>query len=209
MGRDELQISHLLYADDVLVFTNGTYRSLHNLMRLLYIYEKSSGQFTNIGKRSFYLGRRATHRATQIENITCISKSEFPIRYLGVPIFAGRSKLVYFENLIDKVRRRLEWWKAKILTFAGKVTLIKFVLASVPIYTLGSSYVSATIIKRIEQIMNNFLWDSRGERRVHWVNWDSVCCPKEEGGLGLRRLSHIQRGLHGKLMWLVLNGDSL
>lgn len=209
VGRQELPISHLLYADDVLVFTNGASRSLHNLMRLLRSYEKSSGQFTNTGKSSFYIGKRTLHRAAPIANITGITKSDFPIRYLGVPIFAGRSRLVYFEHLVDKVRRKLDGWKAKILSFAGKLTLLKAVLSSVPIYTLASSYVPITIIKRIEQIMSHFLWNSRGERRMHWVNWDAVCSPKEEGGLGVRRLAHIQQGLHGKLMWLVLQGDTL
>lgn len=59
---------------------------------------------------------------------------------------------------MDKVRAKLEGWKAKLLSFAGKLTLIKAVLTSVPIYTLASSYVPiTTIIKRLEQLMNNFL----------------------------------------------------
>lgn len=44
VGRDELSISHSLYADDVLIFTNGSNHSLSNFMRLLQTYERSSGQ---------------------------------------------------------------------------------------------------------------------------------------------------------------------
>lgn len=57
--------------------------------------------------------------------------------------------------------------------------------------------------------MSNFLWHSRGEKCIHWVWWDSVCRPIEEGGLGIRRLSHIQRCLQRNLMWLALKGDTL
>lgn len=64
-------------------------------------------------------------------------------------------------------------------------------------------------MKRIEQIMSNFLWNSRGESRVHWVSWDSVCSPKDEGVRGVRRLVQVQQGLHGKLMWSVLQGTTL
>lgn len=36
-----------------------------------------------------------------------------------------------------------------------------------------------------------------------------MCRPKEERGLGIRRLSYIHRRFHGKLLWLVLKGDTL
>lgn len=107
------------------------------------------------------------------------------------------------------MRKKLAGWKAQILSFVGKLMLINSVLTRVPIYTLANSYVPITIIKKIEQLMANFLWNSQGEKRTHWINWDSICRPREEDGLGVRRLAHIQRYLHGKLMWLVLQGDSL
>lgn len=62
LGRDELPLSHLLYADDVLVFTNGATRSLRMLMLLLQNYERSSGQLTNLRKSAFYVGKRARNR---------------------------------------------------------------------------------------------------------------------------------------------------
>lgn len=67
VGRENLPIFHLFYADDVLIFTNGTSRSLNKLKTLLNTYERSSGQLVNIGKSSFYIGRRALHRVGQIE----------------------------------------------------------------------------------------------------------------------------------------------
>lgn len=79
---------------------------------------------------------------------------------------------------------------------------------SVPIYTLASSNVPITIIKHLEQLIINFLWHSQGEKRIHWIYWDYVCRPKEEGGLGIRRLSDIQRCLHRMLMCMVLKGDT-
>lgn len=135
--------------------------------------------------------------------------SEFSIQCLGVPVFAGRCKIVYFEHLIDKVRRKLEWWKAKTLSSAGRLKLLKSVLASMPIYTLASSNVRITIIRRIVQLMCNFSWHARGEKHVHWVGRESVCNPKVEGGLGVRRLAHFQYGLHRKLLWLAFECDTL
>lgn len=41
----------------------------------------------------------------------------FLFTYLGVPTFYGRAKSTYFEHLVDNVRKALECWKAKILSF--------------------------------------------------------------------------------------------
>lgn len=65
-GRNVLNISHLLYADDVFLFTNGSCRSLTALMSLLHSYDQSSGQLINTEKSGFYIGSKAEHRVTQI-----------------------------------------------------------------------------------------------------------------------------------------------
>lgn len=66
----------------------------------------------------------------------CIIKA-FPFVYLGAPLYKGRCKVVYFERLFQIVSNKLEGWKAKFLSFAGKITLMKAVLASIPIHTLS------------------------------------------------------------------------
>lgn len=43
--------------------------------------------------------------------------------------------------------------------------------------------------KAIEQKLACFLWSgSDGPVKVVKVAWDTICCPKKEGGLGLRRV---------------------
>lgn len=101
-GRWALHISHLLYADDVLNFTNGSNRSLTVLMELLHSYEKSSGQLVSSEKSGFYIGSKAERRAGNIASITGIPRRDFPFTYLGVPMLTGRPKIVYFLNT---------WWR--------------------------------------------------------------------------------------------------
>lgn len=136
IGRDELSISNILYADDVMVLTNGTSRSLKAFIRLTKKYERSFGKLINIEKSSFYVGNRSRHRVPFIARIMGMGHKEFPLWYLGVPISAGRNKLLYFEHLVDKVIAKLDGWKAQLLSFARKLPLIKTVLSSIPIYTL-------------------------------------------------------------------------
>lgn len=54
VGRNEQIITHVFYADDVLIFTNGSKRSLMNLMKLLRDYQASSDK-KSIPKRAPFM----------------------------------------------------------------------------------------------------------------------------------------------------------
>lgn len=100
VGRIDLHISHLSYADEVLIFTNGTSRSLSNFVMLIARYENSSGQMVNKTKNGFYLGARGPHISSVIPKLTGYLGTQFPFLYLGVPIpmYIGRQK-PYFANI--------------------------------------------------------------------------------------------------------------
>ncbi|RVX20110.1 putative ribonuclease H protein [Vitis vinifera] len=55
---------------------------------------------------------------------------------------------------------------------------------------------------RLEKIQRDFLWGGGAlERKPHLVNWDTVCMDKRKGGLGVRRLSILNRALLCKWNW--------
>jgi len=39
---------------------------------------------------------------------------------------------------------------------------------------------------------------SEDSRKVAWIKWDSICVPKEDGGLGVRRLREFNISLMEK-----------
>jgi len=41
-------------------------------------------------------------------------------------------------------------------------------------------------------------------RKIAWINWESICTPKEEGGLGVRRVGAFNLYLLGKWCWRML-----
>lgn len=57
--------------------------------------------------------------------------------------------------------------------------------------------------------MKAFMWSHQGQKRTHWLSWDEVCKPYQEGGLGLRTLKDTNYGLQGKLAWKVYAGNTL
>lgn len=147
-----------MYADDVLIFTNGSENSLVNLMTLLSSYERSSGQLINQNKSGFYLHDKFQRRAFVITRVTGLPRHFFSFTYLGVLIFYGRFRSVYFEFLVDKIRHALEGWKERVLSFGRRITLIKSVLQGYPIYILSSAAILKSILHWLESLMAQFLW---------------------------------------------------
>lgn len=98
--------------------------------------------------------------------------------------------------------QRLSNWKANSLSMAGRLTLTKSVLQSLPTYVMQSAFVPRYICDEIDKKCRNFVWgDSAEVRHVHLVNWQKLCCPKEWGGLGLRTARTINRTALMKAGW--------
>ncbi|CAL9006398.1 unnamed protein product [Prunus brigantina] len=57
-----------------------------------------------------------------------------------------------FNGLLDKVHRRLAGWKGKLLSLAGQATLIKAVTASIPIYTMQTTKLPASVCKVLDKL---------------------------------------------------------
>ena len=111
---------------------------------------------------------------------------------------------------MDSIRVGLDGWKAKCLSFAGRLILVKHVLSSIPLHiSLVISIPSKTYLQ-IERLMRNFLWSSSSEKkRSNLVNWEKVCVPKAEGGLGLRRGKEFNNACLLKLGWVAATSESL
>ncbi|KAL3635512.1 hypothetical protein CASFOL_020059 [Castilleja foliolosa] len=209
-GKKVEMVSHLYFADDMIVFLNGGLRSIQNLKKLFDRYEASSGQRINYDKSEVFCSKHINiNRQTSIRNNLSCKIGKMPFNYLGAPIFKGRVKDVYFDGLVQKVIQKIQSWKNKFLSFTGKVTLLKAVLNSIPIHTISSTVVSKGVIKNLERLFTSFLWSKDGEKRIHWCSWDRICKPKEEGGLGMRSLTETVNGVQGRLAWNLLQKNSL
>jgi hypothetical protein len=87
----------------------------------------------------------------------------------------------------------------------GRLVLLKAVLSSLPVYFLSFFKAPAGIISSIESIFKRFFWGGgEGNRKIAWINWDTICLPKAEGGLGVRRMGAFNISLLGKWCWRML-----
>lgn len=204
-AREGPIVSHLLFADDTVIFTNGSQGSLRRMMAFLNLYEIYSGQKINLAKSSFYMADTTiTQKINQVKSILNIPHKKFPIIYLGAPLFKGAARRSYFQPILDKLRNMISIWKNKLLSQGGRLILIKHVLSSIPIHILSAVTPPKSVIQDIERLIANFFWgESEVGKRRHWIAWANLTRPVSEGGIGIRSIFDIQLALKLKLCWKV------
>lgn len=117
-------------------------------------------------------------------------------KYLGAPLFHKQPRRGDFQFILDKASQRLSDWKRMQLSFAGKMTLTKFVLASLPNYIMQTSLLPVSICNELDKCSRQFVWgDTADHRIIHMVAWDNICRPRNKGGLGLRHARLINQSL--------------
>ena len=62
------------------------------------------------------------------------SVGEWPIQYLGLPLGGNPRSRSFWEPVTRKVPKRLDGWKTAFLSKEGRVTLIQYVLSTLPTY---------------------------------------------------------------------------
>ncbi|XP_075503964.1 uncharacterized protein LOC142541290 [Primulina tabacum] len=207
----DLLLSHLAYADDIIIFANGGTREMNSLMDFLHHYENFSGQLVNAVKSVIILPPRCSGRTrSRLLRITGFGEGCFPIKYLGVPLFRGNRVCSLFDPLVQMVSKKLEGWELKTLSPGSRMTLLRSVLLSVPIYMFQVVQPPLAVMERLENVFNGFLWGSRSlDKKWHWARWSRACLPVSEGGLGFRRLKDIVDSFSIKLWFRFRQGSSL
>nr|GEU79134.1 RNA-directed DNA polymerase, eukaryota, reverse transcriptase zinc-binding domain protein [Tanacetum cinerariifolium] len=75
------------------------------------------------------------------------------------------------------------------IRYLGRLLLVASILESIHAYWASVFLLTAGVIKDINKLLNNFLWnESDGSRGKAKVAWKSVCKSKQLGGLGLKDL---------------------
>ncbi|KAJ4717455.1 Ribonuclease H [Melia azedarach] len=201
--------SHVLYADDVMIFCRSDSRSLRNLKVFLEEYGSASGQLISTEKSKFFLGKSASHRPSVVKDILNFQEPFLPFIYLGVPIFCGKPRQIYLQVLADKVRARLEGWRGKLLSLVGRTQLVQTVIQSTILHSFSIYKWPVSLIKMVNTWCRNFIWSGNCHtRKLITVPWRKVCLPYGEGGLGLRDFKTLNDSALFCLSWKMLSSST-
>jgi hypothetical protein len=200
-----LKVSHMLFADDTLVFCGATRDQLYHLKGVLLCFEAVSGLCINLGKSEIV----PVGPVVDVEDLAQVLGGQIaslPMKYLGLPLGAKYKSKEIWNPILEKMERRLAGWKRSYLSKGGRLTLIKSTLSSLPTYFLSLFAVPSSVAHRIEKIQRDFLWGGIGQEfKYHLVNWRTICTPIQQGGLGLRQIIPFNQALLGKWLWRFAN----
>ena len=199
VGRGEdLVISHLLYADDTLIFCQANIEQLKYLSWILMWFEALSSLKINLNKSEIIPIGTVDNVEELASELGC-KVGSFPTLYLGLPLGAKHKALGVWDLIEERFRKRLAYWKIQYISKGGRATLIRSTLSSLPIYYLSLFRMPQKVSARLERIQRQFLWGgSDHDKKISLVKWATVCIDKRKGGIGIKSFSSMNKALLSK-----------
>ena len=201
LSRGGPQLSHICFADDLILFAEASLTQIRVIREVLEKFCKASGQKVSLPKSKFFFSSNVTReRGERISRESGIASTRDLGKYLGMPILQKRINKDTFGEVLEKVASRLSGWKKQTLSLAGRVTMTKAVLSSIPVHSMSTIILPVSTLEKLDSLSRSFVWGS-GQ---HLVSWEKVCKPKTEGGLGIRKSRDMNKALIAKVGWRLL-----
>ncbi|GLT31840.1 hypothetical protein SLA2020_065480 [Shorea laevis] len=211
-GRKGPYLSHLFFADDSVFVGKATCENCLFLKMTLDFFCGRSGQKVSQTKSSIFFSKNVGQNTREeIYNILLLPQTENLGKYLGIPLVSRKLKKQDCNFILDKVRTKLDGWKAKFFSMARRTVLATSILASVPNYYMQTTMLPSSVLSQLDRITRDFLWGSSHQhKKIHSVGWDKVTLSKSLGGLGIKSAKETNEVAMAKLNWrLVTERDKL
>lgn len=128
--------------------------------------------------------------------------SKIAHQVLGYSLGANYSLRKTWNSIIEQIKRKLAMLKCKLLSHAGRLQLIKYVLNSLLLFYLSIFRIPDSVAKKIISLQKKFFWGANKDKaRLVTTNWHNIQTPIELGGLGLGNLQMKNLGLLLKWWW--------
>uniref|UniRef100_A0A2N9HS98 Reverse transcriptase domain-containing protein n=1 Tax=Fagus sylvatica TaxID=28930 RepID=A0A2N9HS98_FAGSY len=176
LARTCPRVSHLLFADDLIIFASANREGAKAIQKCLSKYQSWSGQKVNMNKSAIMFSKKVPRGAqSSICRLLHLSSTPFPCQILGI---AFKQRVYNYKNTGECVA------------------------AATPIYSMSSVLFPKGICNKIDALLRDFWWGKReGKGVLYLKDWSSMCKPKSVGGLGLRRTKDMNAALLAKMGW--------
>lgn len=193
-----------LYADDAVLFLRPVAEDFNLIKQILQLFGEVSGLRTNILKCSVSPIHCSEEDLVIIRDFLPCEVKLCLCTYLGLPLTVRRPSKVVLQPLVDKVSDNLPGWKASLLNRAGRLILVRMVLAATLIYQMIAMDLPKWVFKAIDKRQRGFLWTGQEQAKGGncLVSWQRVRRPLYFGGLGIHDLVTLSWAHRMRWLWL-------
>jgi hypothetical protein len=157
-----IDISHLLFVDDTLIFCEADPDQLRHLWCLFLCFEVVLGLKIDLAKLEFVLVGNVDN-VDVLAGILGCEIASLLLKYLGLLLGASYKAKPIWDGVIEKIKRQLASWKMVYLSKGGKLILIKSTLSNLPMYFMYFFLFLLGVATRIQKLQWDFLWGGLGE----------------------------------------------
>nr|GEX41823.1 RNA-directed DNA polymerase, eukaryota, reverse transcriptase zinc-binding domain protein [Tanacetum cinerariifolium] len=204
LREDLVNLSHMFYADDAVFVGQWCDSNITTLIHVLECFHKVSSLRINMSK-SKIMGvhvddDRVDRAAVKLGYLVL----KTPFSYLGSIVGGYMSRKQSWIDIAERDTKRLSKWKMNTLSIGGRLTLVKSVLGSMPIFHFPIFKSPMGVLNTLEGIRSQFFnGHNSNSKKVSWMNWKKVLLSKDRGGLGVSSLYAMNRGMLFKWVWRI------
>jgi hypothetical protein len=204
-------IHSLMFADDLIVCGKAEVQEATTISHIIRQFCQASGQTPNWSKSAIMFSKKVNMQVKKdIKQIFPVQDIDSNTIHLGHPlILPSKDRSAAYNFIYDKFKCKLNACKANRMSHAARLTLIKSVFSSIPVYYMSNILFSRKFLSKLTAIIRNFWWTGVREesttRSLCLRVWADICTQKKEGGLGIRNLQAINQGLILTAAWRLAN----
>ncbi|XP_028072971.1 uncharacterized protein LOC114275175 [Camellia sinensis] len=158
IGANEVLVSHLQFGENTIIFYEVELEQLVYTKRILKCFEVMSGLRINYAKSVVCEVGVNEDELAMYADLLNYKIQGLPLKFLGLPVEANPGGKSTWKPVLDSVSSKLAGWKRRLLSFVGRLTLIKSVVTSLPIYYLSLFKMPSGVAKEIEKMKAASLW---------------------------------------------------
>nr|GEU40815.1 RNA-directed DNA polymerase, eukaryota, reverse transcriptase zinc-binding domain protein [Tanacetum cinerariifolium] len=196
LGGDLVNLSHIFYADDVVFVGQWCESNITTLVYVLECFYMASGLRINMSKSKIMGVNMDCDKVNRAAvRLGCLILKT-PFSYLGSIVGGHMSWKHTWNEIVERVKKRLSKWKMKTLSIGGRMTLVKSMLVYANILLFlyfKSRWVLFVSLKAFVAIFNGHETNSK---KASWVNWKKALVSKDRGESTL--WTRVIKAIHGE-----------
>eukprot|EP00253_Pinus_taeda_P028277 PITA_28277 len=153
-----LAITHQQFVDDIMLFGEVSIRDVRAIKEILDLFMEASGMEINKEKSYTFIFNNLEAIKAHLTRTLGFRQGELPTKYLGNQLDIHPTRMKNWQEVIDKIKRRLTNWSFRSLNIASRIVLLKSVPQSIPIYPLSIRAASKGVCSKLREIFGKFVW---------------------------------------------------